>query len=185
MIQKYHDAGNSPAQCRKHFGVKYGAWAMAIRRCKLRMAAGAADGRKRHDWRLVQRYYDEGHSFYECMRVFKFSRAAWHKALRRNEIKTRPLGLPLFTLLAGGKSRGNIKTRLLRAGMLRNQCYECGLTKWQGEALTVQIDHVNGVRHDHRLVNLRMLCPNCHSQTETYGRRKRQLTGLQERTSVP
>jgi 5-methylcytosine-specific restriction endonuclease McrA len=33
------------------------------------------------------------------------------------------------------------------------------------------IDHINGVRDDHRLENLRMLCPNCHSQTSTYGGR--------------
>jgi 5-methylcytosine-specific restriction endonuclease McrA len=39
--------------------------------------------------------------------------------------------------------------------------------------LTVQIDHINGVRDDHRLENLRMLCPNCHSQTATYGQRNR------------
>ncbi|MDQ2865095.1 MAG: hypothetical protein M3R51_02605 [Candidatus Eremiobacteraeota bacterium] len=33
----------------------------------------------------------------------------------------------------------------------------------------MHLDHINGVRVDHRLENLRMLCPNCHSQTETYG----------------
>jgi 5-methylcytosine-specific restriction endonuclease McrA len=114
------------------------------------------------------------------MRVFKFSRGAWHKALRRHEIKTRPLGCPLDALLKNGKSRRNIKLRLLRAGLLKNHCYECGLTDWLGEPLTVQIDHINGVRDDHRFQNLRMLCPNCHSQTETYGRRDGKRARLQE-----
>lgn len=184
-IQKHYDAGNAAAQCRKRFSIHYGAWAMARRRGKLRLASPADDGRKRHDWQLVQRYYDEGHSLYECMRAFKFSRGAWHKAVRRSEIRPRPLGLALDTLLVCGKSRRNIKIRLLRAGILENRCCECGLAEWQGQPLTVQIDHINGVRDDHRLANLRMLCPNCHSQTDTYGRRKRQPAGLQERTSVP
>jgi 5-methylcytosine-specific restriction endonuclease McrA len=45
----------------------------------------------------------------------------------------------------------------------------------------VQIDHINGRRDDHRIENLRMLCPNCHSQTATWGRRNTfRPSGLQE-----
>ncbi len=51
-------------------------------------------------------------------------------------------------------------------------CDICNLTTWQGENITLEIDHKNGDDRDHRLVNLRLLCPNCHSQTETYGSRK-------------
>ena len=39
---------------------------------------------------------------------------------------------------------------------------------WNGKKLVFQLDHINGKRNDHRLENLRWLCPNCHSQTETY-----------------
>ncbi len=38
-----------------------------------------------------------------------------------------------------------------------------------GEKITLQIDHINGINSDNRLENLRFLCPNCHTQTETYG----------------
>lgn len=131
------------------------------------------DRRRRYDWSEVQRYYDEGHSISECIARFGFCRGAWHKALKRGDFKTRPLGRPIPELLATSTCRTNIKRRLLRADLLENRCQECGLTEWLGERLTVQIDHINGVNDDYRLENLRMLCPNCHSQTDTYGRRNR------------
>lgn len=128
------------------------------------------NNRRRYDWSEIQRYYDEGNSVRQCIKRFGFSIGAWHKAVRRGQFKTRPLGRPLPELLATAKSRTNVKRRLLAAGLLENRCQECGLSEWLGEPLCVQIDHVNGVRDDYRLENLRMLCPNCHSQTETYGR---------------
>ena len=183
-IQRYYDEGHCPRECREYFGLTYGAWAMASRRSRLRIGAKAADGRRRHDWRLVQSYYDSGHSFYECMRVFKFSRGAWHKAVRRGEITPRPLAHTIEKILLVGRSRRNIKVRLLSAGLLENRCQDCGLSEWLGKPLTVQIDHINGIRNDHRLENLRMLCPNCHSQTETYGRRNGKRARLQERRGL-
>lgn len=173
-IQHHYDHCHDPRQCREHFGISYGAWAMAVRRQKLRIEDRASDGRRRHDWQLVQDYYNEGHSFYECMAVFKFCRGAWHKAVLRREITPRPLGRAIDEVLLFGKSRRNIKVRILNAGLLENRCQACGLDQWQGEPLTIQIDHINGVCDDHRLENLRMLCPNCHSQTENLWPAKQQ-----------
>jgi 5-methylcytosine-specific restriction endonuclease McrA len=129
------------------------------------------DRRRRYDWSEIQRYYDEGHSIDDCIERFGFCRGAWHKALKRGEFVTRPLGRPICELLPFAKSRTNVKRRLLGAGLLENRCEECGLSEWLGKPLTIQIDHINGVNDDYRLENLRMLCPNCHSQTDTYGRR--------------
>ena len=51
-------------------------------------------------------------------------------------------------------------------------CALCGnAARWQGKPLTLQLDHVNGKHDDNRLENLRWLCPNCHSQTETFAGR--------------
>ena len=69
------------------------------------------------------------------------------------------------------------KRRLIREGLLNNKCYICGLTKWLGKNISLQIDHINGCHTDNRLENLRLLCPNCHSQTETYCGRKLKGTG--------
>lgn len=180
-IQLDYDATLDPALCRARFRVTCSAWAMAVRRGKLRVNA-AGDGRRRHNWRQVQAYYDEGNSLSKCMVSFKFCRAAWHKAVLRGEIKPRPLGRPLDAVLAAGGSRRNVKLRLLRAGLLQNRCLQCGLSEWLGKPLAIQIDHINGVPSDHRLENLRMLCPNCHSQTETYGRRNGKRPRLHEGT---
>lgn len=142
------------------------------------------DGRRRYTWSEIQSYYDAGNSVSQCIARFGFSRGAWHKAVKRGEFKTRPLGRPLPELLAAAKGRSNIKRRLLAAGLSQNRCQQCGLSEWLGEPLTVQIDHINGVHDDYRLENLRMLCPNCHSQTETHGIRNRGPKRLQETAPV-
>jgi hypothetical protein len=53
-------------------------------------------------------------------------------------------------------------------------CDVCGIdNQWNGHKLTLHTDHINGIRHDHRLCNLRLVCPNCHSQTDTYSGRNK------------
>ena len=45
------------------------------------------------------------------------------------------------------------------------KCELCGLTEWQNKAIVLELDHINGKNRDHRIENIRFLCPNCHSQT--------------------
>ena len=70
-------------------------------------------------------------------------------------------------------SRGNLKKRLLKNGMLENKCILCEQdSEHNGLKLVMVLDHINGVRDDNRYENLRMLCPNCNSQQETFAGKK-------------
>ena len=62
----------------------------------------------------------------------------------------------------------SLKSRLIREGRLEYKCAICGIKEWRDLPLSLQLDHINGINNDHRIENLRFLCPNCHSQTETY-----------------
>jgi DNA invertase Pin-like site-specific DNA recombinase len=75
--------------------------------------------RLRYEWADVQTYYDEGHSIRECCLRFGFSAASWHQAVKRGDVVSRPIGMPLAKLLAADTPRGrwNIKQRLLSAGI--------------------------------------------------------------------
>lgn len=58
---------------------------------------------------------------------------------------------------------------ILKHDLIPYVCQQCNVgNKWNGLNLTLQLDHINGINNDHRLENLRFLCPNCHSQTDTY-----------------
>lgn len=66
-------------------------------------------------------------------------------------------------------ARHNIKRRIIQKKLLSYMCSECGLgDSWNGKSISLQLDHINGVNNDHRISNLRFLCPNCHTQQDTY-----------------
>ena len=65
-------------------------------------------------------------------------------------------------------SRSCLKIRLLKDLKWEYKCKECGQgNMWNGRKLTLELDHINGINNDHRLENLRFLCPNCHSTMPT------------------
>ncbi len=69
------------------------------------------------------------------------------------------------------KAMSRLKNILIRKGVLTDKCYECGITDWNGKPISLHLDHKNGVNNDNRKRNLHILCPNCHSQTPSYGGR--------------
>lgn len=96
---------------------------------------------------------------------FDYQHILNNKKLFRGKIQR----IPTEQLLVNGKFQSHLKERLLKENIIENKCIKCGLgDAWQNEPISLQLDHINGDSKDNRLENLRILCPNCHSQTETY-----------------
>lgn len=69
--------------------------------------------------------------------------------------------------------RGEITQRkTIRKHLIRchgNQCTECNLGPiWNKKSLVLTVDHIDGNAANNMPINLRLLCPNCHSQTDTF-----------------
>jgi len=137
----------------------------------------SVDFARRYDWGEIRAFYEAGHSMTECRKQFGFSRNAWWDAIRRGAITARPRLEPLADVLASGRvrNRNHVKRRLLMAQLKTERCESCGLTEWRGRTLALELHHINGDGLDNRLENLLLLCPNCHSQTDTWGGKNKAL----------
>lgn len=100
---------------------------------------------------------------------FTFDRAAIEKAAatKKRNYEAKAAATPV----------ANLSKKLKKKRILEEQGYRCILCgieqRWNNQPLAFHLDHVNGDRRDNSRENLRMICPNCHSQTETYcGRNK-------------
>jgi predicted nucleic acid-binding Zn ribbon protein len=71
----------------------------------------------------------------------------------------------------GDRASSFLKTYLL--DIRERKCEVCGMTEWMGQLAPLELDHKDGDPTNNELDNLRLICPNCHAQTENYkGRNK-------------
>jgi 5-methylcytosine-specific restriction endonuclease McrA/predicted nucleic acid-binding Zn ribbon protein len=75
-----------------------------------------------------------------------------------------------------------LKKRLVEDGVKKHKCENCGLVKWNGKEIPLELHHINGDRNDNRIENLQLLCPNCHAQTDGY--RGKNKTRYEKKESV-
>ena len=66
-----------------------------------------------------------------------------------------------------------LKNRLLKEKIFEAKCFSCNATEWLDEEIPLELNHINGDNKDNRLINLRLLCPNCHALTPTYRSKNR------------
>ena len=139
---------------------------------------GPPCAKKYYDWTAIANDYHNGMTVRECRSKWGFSNGAWDKHVSMGLINTRNSNkyIPLDDVLKSldgrkmlSRERAKVKVKMLGEGV-SNCCSECSLkSEWNGKPLSFHLDHKDGNPRNNTRINLRLLCPNCHSQTDTYG----------------
>lgn len=123
------------------------------------------------DWREIQKCYDSGISVIQCCKKYGISRNNLKESIEKKLFKINNKDFTDENVFVENSSypRGSIKRRVIKDKKIDYKCGCCGINdEWNNKPLVLHLDHINGVNNDHRLENLRFLCPNCHTQQDTY-----------------
>lgn len=69
-----------------------------------------------------------------------------------------------------------LRQKLIKLGIKQHKCEICGITEWCGKPTPIELDHIDGNNENNQLDNLRIVCPNCHAQTDNYRGRNTKYT---------
>lgn len=139
----------------------------------------------------LQQMVNESSSFQEVLRKFNMENTSGNYRMLRKRIREDEIDLTSINSvkkLNGNKERfmtqrtndelftenntaytETVKRRIIKENLMPYECQICKTNDiWQNKKITLILDHINGVSNDHRLSNLRFLCPNCNSQTDTF-----------------
>lgn len=134
-------------------------WAESLRKLNLCPSGGA--------WRVLRKHAE---AWGVSIEHFDLAHA------REVNPKTKKRSLEEILVSDSSFSRQHVKRRLLQEGLKIPICEMCGQDEnWYGKPLGMILDHINGVRNDHRLENLRIVCPNCAATLPTHCGRKNRL----------
>lgn len=75
-------------------------------------------------------------------------------------------------------SRSTVRRRILSQNLILYKCACCGVGPyWNEKEMPLILDHINGIKTDNRMQNLRFVCSNCDSQLITYKKKNRRREG--------
>ena len=134
-------------------------WAESLRKLGLCSTGG--------NWRILKEHAAEWNIATGHFDPYARSREAFRRKQK-----------PLEEILIEGStySRSALKKRLYKEGLKKRECELCGQGEiWRGKRIGLILDHINGVRDDNRLENLRIVCPNCAAGFDTHCGRKNRL----------
>jgi len=137
-------------------------WAETLRRLGYRTAGGNWLTLKKYAarWQIPTDHFDPD--------------GVRNEALSKASAGRRPLAEILVR--NSSYSRQHLKSRLFAEGLKQRRCEACGQGElWRGDRMALILDHVNGVPDDHRIENLRVLCPNCAATLDTHCVRKNRI----------
>lgn len=104
---------------------------------------------------------------------FNCEYAKTHNGLHHRRHNCNRLDEEIFSYASRIRT-GNLKKEYIkRVQNGKARCEGCGIENWNGKPLVFQIHHIDGDHKNNVLSNLKLLCPNCHSQTENYSNKKR------------
>lgn len=106
------------------------------------------------------------------IKFFEIDTSHFKSGVKRGK-KPRPLKRVASNILVRGTTpKAHYLRRALKEVGIEEICAECNqLPWWNNKPLRLQVDHIDGDNKNNLQKNLRFLCPNCHTQTETYGAR--------------
>ena len=97
----------------------------------------------------------------------------WNDTSYKNYMRRKPQPIENLLVENSSVSTQHIKRRILKENIRPYMCEECGITDtYNGKPIVHQLHHINGNSKDHRLENLQLLCPSCHSQTDNWSGKK-------------
>jgi len=145
-------------QAREAIGSSY-SWAESLRKLGLCSTGGG--------WRVLKKYAE---IWGISTNHFDLTRA------REGHMQFQKRPIEELLVEDSNASRQNLKRRLYQERLKERRCETCGQDEmWRGQRMALILDHINGVRDDNRLENLRIVCPNCAATLSTHCGRKNRI----------